>query len=152
MQTVAIKLVQTVPVIVAGTMLSHDASTSAAVIDKRFENPVSSEFRTYEPAGGFAAGQLMLPKSEEIPSVWTNRLKREFDKLALAEAEQRITKAESRRLEQLMSWRRQLVSPPSPEEIEARIRRDKMLEKLRATLDEYLTFANAENQKGKSAR
>ncbi len=81
----------------------------------------------------------MLPVSKE-PLKWDDKHEQEFRKLALQEARGCLLGPQIGRLEELNRQRNLLLHPQSSEEIMTQIRKDRMLDKMNATLREYVQF------------
>jgi hypothetical protein len=74
------------------------------------------------------------------PSVWDNKLEKEFRVLALAEATGKLSEKDAVRLEQLSLWRDDLVQPQTIGEIQLRLKRDRLLAQMENLLKEYVEF------------
>lgn len=77
------------------------------------------------------------------PKEWDSSLEREFRRLGLLEAKGNISSTDFDRLEQLNTWRNQLVSPPTVEETFLQIKRDRLLNRMETLLKEYVQFQEA---------
>jgi len=81
------------------------------------------------------------------PSEWDKKLEREFRKLALLEAQELISKDDSRRLEELNRWRNELEFAPTADDILLQLKRDHLLSKMGNLLREYVEFEESANKK-----
>jgi len=102
-----------------------------------------------EQNGNFAGNSVLtMIKS---PSVWDKKLEREFRSLALAEANDTISKENVYRLEQLSTWRDQLLNPQTVDEILLQMKRDSILQRMENLIKEYVEFQEASAQAGSSS-
>jgi hypothetical protein len=82
---------------------------------------------------------------------WTKTDEKEFKRLALKEVTGNISDKELRSLN-MLSWARDhQLNPLSAEEILLQIRRDRILEKMAAILEDYVEFTESTGNKGTSA-
>jgi hypothetical protein len=91
---------------------------------------------------------VTVPQS---PSVWDKQLEREFRELALAEANNTISKGDASRLEQLSRWRDQLLCPQTVDETLLQMKRDRLLIRMENLLQEYVEFQEAASQTGSAS-
>jgi hypothetical protein len=89
---------------------------------------------------------------KQAPEDWTPNMEKEFRSLALEEAKGVLSPSHAARLEELSHWRDILQSPCSADETLLQIRRDRILEKISATLEEYVEFHQATGKKRASTR
>jgi hypothetical protein len=87
----------------------------------------------------------------QTPSIWDKKMEREFRKLALAEANSTISKADASRLEQLSQWRDQLLFPQTVDETLLQMKRDRLLTRMENLLQEYVEFQEAAGQTGSAS-
>ena len=101
-----------------------------------------------ETQASTSAFVLTMVKS---PSVWDNKLDKEFRGLALAEATGKIAPKDAQRLEQLSLWRDQLVYPQTVEETLLQMKRDRLLNQMEKLLKEYVEFQEEAASQARSA-
>ncbi len=126
----------------------HVHVQQAQVVLDRYSNESSIEVTSLN--GASASDQV-----EEMPSVsvhvmptqWTKQMERRFDRLCRAEALSTISEDETRELNQLSQYRRNLVFPRDPEEILRDLKEKQLTKDLVAALSAYVEFKSAD-QKG----
>ena len=77
---------------------------------------------------------------------WDHRMEREFRRLALKEATGALAQSDARRLDELTRLRNRLLCPQTPDEMLLQIRRDRLLNKTKELLNEYVQFKHATDQ------
>jgi len=98
-------------------------------------------------------GQDIVPLTiKDQPSEWTSKLEKEFRELALKEARGTSTADSYRRLEDLNYWRDTLLNERPAEEVLLQLKRDRILEKMAAALEEYVEFQQASHKKSFRSR
>jgi hypothetical protein len=81
------------------------------------------------------------------PVEWNPQLEKEFRILARAEAVGKLSAYELARLGFLNKLRDRLRNPPSPDNILAQIRHDRLLDQMQKVLSEYVEFRETQDQK-----
>ena len=85
------------------------------------------------------------------PTEWNPRLEREFKRLGMQEAGGSISAEALDRLELLNRWRNDLIGAPTAEEVLLQIRRDRLLARMEAVLNDYVEFAKTDRARAGSS-
>jgi hypothetical protein len=118
--------------------------------------PVAAALESSAPHRSISANSEQQVSSEgafvltltQSPSEWNKTLEREFRNLALMEANDKISKENANRLEQLSHWRDQLLNPQTADEILIQMKRNRLLTRMENLLQEYVEFQETSAQTG----
>jgi len=132
----------------AGVIPPHQ--TNATVLPPVAAQEMSHSSRAIFPETELHASAtgIFAVTVNQAPSVWDKKLEREFRKLALAEANNTISKEDASRLEQLSYWRDQLLCPQTVDETLLLMKRDRLLTRMENLLQEYVELQEAAGQTG----
>jgi len=114
---------------------SHVSADATVTINREGHKEAAAE-------GSTEFRQLFM---NPTPSEWTQKLEKKFRALALLEASEKIGDEDLQHLNELSHWRDIKLNPRSPQEIRQELREGRLLENLRAALEEYVEFRESQN-------